>query len=71
MRAVGYRQGWAYLDGTIGLDQFRLDAIHATRQLAKRQITWLRSELDARPFDSEAADVADRVDQAVRDFLGA
>ena len=70
MRAVGYRQGWAYLDGRIGLDQFRLDAIHATRQLAKRQITWLRSELDARLLDPEAADVPDRLERAVRDFLG-
>jgi tRNA dimethylallyltransferase len=69
MRAVGYRQGWAYLDGRIGLDRFRLDAIHATRQLAKRQITWLRSELDARQFDPELADVPDRLERAVRDFL--
>lgn len=69
MRAVGYRQAWAYLDGRIGFDRFRLDAIHATRQLAKRQITWLRSELDARLFDPDLAEVPSRLDRAVRDFL--
>lgn len=53
MRAVGYRQAWAYLDGRISAAEFREQAIFATRQLAKRQITWLRSEVDARWFDPE------------------
>ncbi len=70
MRAVGYRQGWAYLAGQISLDEFRMAAIHATRQLAKRQITWLRSELDARTFDADAGGVSAQVDRAVADFLG-
>jgi tRNA dimethylallyltransferase len=69
MRAVGYRQGWAWLDGTCGIEEFRLNAIHATRQLAKRQITWLRSELDAWLFDPESASVAERVNSAVNGFL--
>lgn len=43
IRAVGYRQAWSYLDGDIDAAQFREQAIAATRQLAKRQITWLRS----------------------------
>jgi tRNA dimethylallyltransferase len=51
MRAVGYRQAWAHLDGMIDATQFRDQAIAATRQLAKRQFTWLRSELDARWLD--------------------
>jgi len=69
MRAVGYRQGWGYLDGSVGLEDFRLASIHATRQLAKRQMTWLRSEVDARIFDSEGENVAEKVGNAVRIFL--
>jgi tRNA dimethylallyltransferase len=51
VRAVGYRQAWEYLDGEGDLARFRDRAIFATRQLAKRQLTWLRGELDARWFD--------------------
>ena len=46
MRAVGYRQFWKYLDGDYELAEARDRALFATRQLAKRQITWLRSEED-------------------------
>ena len=46
MRSVGYRQFWQYLDGEYALDEARDRALFATRQLAKRQITWLRSETD-------------------------
>ncbi|MCS3808718.1 tRNA (adenosine(37)-N6)-dimethylallyltransferase MiaA [Xanthomonas sp. 4461] len=53
VRAVGYRQAWAYLEGAGSLAEFRDKAIQATRQLAKRQLTWLRGELDARWFDPE------------------
>jgi tRNA dimethylallyltransferase len=42
MRAVGYRQAWAFLDGQISEKDLREQGIAATRQLAKRQITWLR-----------------------------
>jgi tRNA dimethylallyltransferase len=51
IRAVGYRQAWEYLDGAIAEAEFRDRAIFATRQLAKRQLTWLRGERDARWFD--------------------
>ena len=44
MRAVGYRQVWQHLDGDFDLEEARDRALYATRQLAKRQITWLRSE---------------------------
>lgn len=54
VRAVGYRQAWEYLDGRGDAADFRDRAIHATRQLAKRQLTWLRGELDARWFDPMA-----------------
>src|SRR3546814_1857795 len=54
IRAVGYRQAWEHLDGAMSAGEFRERAIHATRQLAKRQLTWLRGELDARWFDRSA-----------------
>ena len=43
MRSVGYRQGWRFVEGLCTFNQFREDGITATRQLAKRQMTWLRS----------------------------
>jgi tRNA dimethylallyltransferase len=42
MRAVGYRQLWQYLEGDCSLDEAVTKAVAATRQLAKRQLTWLR-----------------------------
>ncbi|MDG2527090.1 tRNA (adenosine(37)-N6)-dimethylallyltransferase MiaA [Stenotrophomonas sp. HITSZ_GD] len=53
VRAVGYRQAWEHLEGLTDAASFREKAIQATRQLAKRQLTWLRGELDARWFDPE------------------
>ena len=43
MRCVGYRQAWRFLEGEIGAKELRETGIAATRQLAKRQLTWLRS----------------------------
>ncbi|MEO8186546.1 MAG: tRNA (adenosine(37)-N6)-dimethylallyltransferase MiaA [Burkholderiaceae bacterium] len=43
MRSVGYRQAWRFLEGQCSVEEFRQDGITATRQLAKRQMTWLRS----------------------------
>ncbi|MBU1224521.1 MAG: tRNA (adenosine(37)-N6)-dimethylallyltransferase MiaA [Gammaproteobacteria bacterium] len=57
MRAVGYRQAWAYLDGDIDLTALREQGIAATRQLAKRQLTWLRSWPDAVVLDCLAEDL--------------
>jgi tRNA dimethylallyltransferase len=54
MRAVGYRQAWRFLDGETTAEEFRAQAIAATRQLAKRQLTWLRGEFDARWLDPQA-----------------
>ncbi|MCK9538447.1 tRNA (adenosine(37)-N6)-dimethylallyltransferase MiaA [Dokdonella sp.] len=71
MRAVGYRQAFAFLDGQVDQAQFRERAIHATRQLAKRQITWLRSELDARWLDPDRPDLTARAVDAVARFLPA
>lgn len=44
MRSVGYRQFWSYLEGECEFDEAKERALFATRQLAKRQLTWLRSE---------------------------
>ncbi len=61
MRAVGYRQAWAHLRGESTLAAFRAAAIAATRQLAKRQITWLRSMQDAEALEPFAADAYARL----------
>ena len=52
IRAVGYRQAWAYLDGEYAYDEMFERGIIATRQLAKRQFTWLRSWDDVEWLDS-------------------
>ncbi len=69
LRAVGYRQAWEHLDGGSSAAEFRDRAIAATRQLAKRQFTWLRGKLDARGFDP--ATQAAALDAAVDAFLPA
>jgi tRNA dimethylallyltransferase len=51
LRAVGYRQAWEHLSGATDPAEFRDRAIFATRQLAKRQLTWLRGQFDARWLD--------------------
>ena len=51
MRCVGYRQAWQYLDGELSRQQMIEKALAATRQLAKRQITWLRRQSASEPFD--------------------
>ena len=68
IRAVGYRQAWEHLEGLADAAQFRERAIAATRQLAKRQLTWLRGELDALWFDPGRQRAA--LDAAVERFLG-
>lgn len=68
VRAVGYRQAWQFLDGQGTAAEFRDKGIFATRQLAKRQLTWLRGELDARWLDP-ASDMQ-RLQNAVSLFLG-
>lgn len=68
LRAVGYRQAWRHLDGASDARTFREQVLAATRQLAKRQFTWLRGELDARWFDPQRDAAA--LDVACRLFLG-
>lgn len=57
LRAVGYRQVWDYLAGTLDYTEMTERGIIATRQLAKRQFTWLRSETALHWLDSTAADL--------------
>jgi len=66
IRCVGYRQLWPYLDGAITLNTAVEQAIAATRQLAKRQLTWLRSQPDRRVVDSQAANAITQVIQHAR-----
>ncbi|MBE0468624.1 MAG: tRNA (adenosine(37)-N6)-dimethylallyltransferase MiaA [Methyloprofundus sp.] len=61
VRAVGYRQVWSYLDGEINAQAMQETGIIATRQLAKRQFTWLRREVDAHRFFSAEQNVLSAV----------
>jgi tRNA dimethylallyltransferase len=70
MRAVGYRQTWEFLDGDgSSLDDARQKGIAATRQLAKRQMTWLRSMPLVEIFDCLRGDLSLAVSVRVEDFL--
>ncbi|MBF8177581.1 MAG: tRNA (adenosine(37)-N6)-dimethylallyltransferase MiaA [Burkholderiaceae bacterium] len=65
MRCVGYRQSWEYLDGAYGLAELRERGIAATRQLAKRQLTWLRSMDDRYVIDCLAPNAASSILQQI------
>jgi tRNA dimethylallyltransferase len=65
MRAVGYRQLWEHLAGADSLERATEKALIATRQLAKRQLTWLRQRASARWFDSAHPLCAERVLEAL------
>jgi tRNA dimethylallyltransferase len=60
MRSVGYRQAWEFIDGRIDAATLRAKGVAATRQLAKRQLTWLRSTA-ATTFDPDARGLVDAV----------
>ena len=66
MRSVGYRQAWRFVEGRCSLDEFRTAAIAATRQLAKRQMTWLRSMSDATVIEPSSAAAATTVYELCR-----
>ncbi len=57
IRCVGYRQAWSYLNGEYDFETMQDKAIIATRQLAKRQFTWLRKEQDACHLISGSVDL--------------
>lgn len=65
MRCVGYRQAWEHLDGQIDLPTLRDKGVFASRQLAKRQLTWLRGmdDVDTMDLNVSAAHVCARIDE--------
>lgn len=69
MRCVGYRQAWEHLDGAYDRNTLRDKGIAATRQLAKRQLTWLRSMPDRVIVDCVSADAAAQAMSQVRQRL--
>ncbi|MBO9356357.1 tRNA (adenosine(37)-N6)-dimethylallyltransferase MiaA [Bordetella petrii] len=71
VRCVGYRQMWAHLDGAVDLATAREQAIAATRQLAKRQLTWLRAQPERTVVDCLAGDAVPRTVDAVAAALKA
>ncbi len=71
MRCVGYRQVWEAQDGLMPRIEMRDRGIYATRQLAKRQITWLGNSFAAETFDCLDQQLAARIAGRVGAFLGA
>ena len=69
MRAVGYRQIWSYLDGQYSLEDATQKVLAATRQLAKRQLTWLRSERRVTGVDPLEQDALATISALVREQL--
>ncbi|MDD0816886.1 tRNA (adenosine(37)-N6)-dimethylallyltransferase MiaA [Curvibacter sp. HBC28] len=69
MRCVGYRQAWEALDGTLSLAELRERGIFATRQLAKRQLTWLRGMPSRQIVVADAPDALHQVLQAAERVL--
>ncbi|NQV87155.1 MAG: transposase [Woeseiaceae bacterium] len=70
MRSVGYKQFWAYLDGDYSRQEARDRTLFATRQLAKRQLTWLRSEKEVFLVDPLEADAIGTISTALARKLG-
>lgn len=66
MRCVGYRQAWQYLEGALPRAELRDRAVFATRQLAKRQLTWLRRWACDAVFDCFDDEIAEKVGGALR-----
>ena len=69
MRCVGYRQVLHHLAGEIGLEELRDRGVFATRQLAKRQLTWLRSMPQVRALDCLQSDINELVFNEVNQFI--
>ena len=65
IRAVGYRQVWGYLAGDYGYDEMREKGIAATRQLAKRQLTWLRGWSDLQWLVTQESGSSQRFEEII------
>lgn len=70
MRCVGYRQVWETQDGLRPAGELRERGIYATRQLAKRQITWMGNTLRPEMHDCLSGDLVDRLSRRIEHFLG-
>jgi tRNA dimethylallyltransferase len=70
IRSVGYRQAWDYLSGIGSHTDMREKAIIATRQLAKRQMTWLRSWLQVQWLEANSKTVFDEMKELLKSILG-
>jgi len=71
MRCVGYRQAWQFLEGELDRDELRRRGVVATRQLAKRQLTWLRGLGTLATLDCLASNVAAKATEFLRSQLAA
>lgn len=69
IRSVGYRQAWAYLKGEYDINTMTEKSIAASRQLAKRQFTWLRKETQASCFASDDPQLFTQVMRCINEFL--
>jgi tRNA dimethylallyltransferase len=69
MRAVGYRQVWACLAGEISREELPERVIVATRQYARRQLTWLRGEANMESWAADVPGVAERMAERIADWL--
>lgn len=69
MRCVGYRQAWEFIDGNVDAKSLREKGIAATRQLAKRQMTWLRSMRDVQNVDCLHRELTGVVSECCLEFL--
>ena len=70
IRAVGYRQLWSYLEGELSLDEALDRALAATRQLAKRQLNWLRGWSDLHWIDSSQKNANETLHDSIQNYLG-
>ena len=69
IRCVGYRQAWQYLEGELDYDEMIERAVIATRQLAKRQMTWMRSEKNITPYGAKTYQL-EKVVEDIQTFIG-
>jgi tRNA dimethylallyltransferase len=69
LRAVGYKQTYYYLKGKLPKEDLRDKIVFATRQLAKRQITWMRKMQNLRLFDPFQENLQTQVKESINTFL--
>ena len=69
MRCVGYRQVWEMFEGRLPATELRDRGVFATRQFAKRQITWLRGFTDVEKLDCQQPDLAQALAKSIERFI--